>query len=164
MSAEHVGRVPVGSVSASVFADEHVHGVPLPTYPAPHSTSQLPPAETLVHPETSYADPCELSDAHPTIGVHTSRLPTTLGSTVPSTLSAAQSNDVDDPMKPEAHGTIQLCPAYKLLQPLTSYASPWEESAAHPAVAVHVGRLPAGSVLPSTLSLGQVYVDVSAPV
>ena len=96
-TAEQEGRVPDGSVSASVFVDEHVHRVELPTYPVAHATEQLLPADTPLHPETLYAEPWELSDAQATTAVHVAKLPVALGSTVPSVLSEAQANDVDPP-------------------------------------------------------------------
>ena len=88
------------------------------------------------------------------------------GGVVPSDSALGHVNVVAFPRYPFAHETEHDNPRRTFEHADTSYmySIAGEDSAAHLVMAVHVGRLPAGSVLPSTLSLGQVYVDVSAPV
>ena len=83
---------------------------------------------------------------------------------MPSDSALGHVNVVASPRYPFAHETEHDNPRRTFEHVDTSYSIAGEDSAAHLVMAVHVGRLPAGSVLPSTLSLGQLYVAVSVPV
>ena len=60
------------------------------------------------------------------------------------------------------HSTKQLSPALRPPQLLTSYASPSDANAAHPEIAVHVGRRPVGFALMSVFSDPQLNVAPAA--